>query len=638
MTPSMTSYGGEPKKISVLSWLDENFEKMFLVVGLITIILLISAQTVHRYFLTEITNSAGAMVWAEESTRYIFIWISYLALPVAIKNRSSIRIDIIYDLLPERYQKITWIIANTCFLLFTVLLCVTGWMQIERLILYPQHTVALGIPFLIPYSILPLGFGLMTLRLLQDLYKQIKLCGLLDSSIGFLLAILVWTPLYPILWAMSNGFPPDPVLYDYIDPLPVIFSYFVVLCLIGVPVAISLALSAVATIISSDTLPLEYIAQVAFASIDSFPVIAITFFIAAGAFMGAGGLSKRLLDVMDELLGGLYGGLAVTTVGTCMLFGALSGSGPATVAAIGSITVPAMLERGYNKFFVGALIAAAGATGVMIPPSNPFVVYGVTAQVSVGDLFIGGLIPGLLIGFVLMLYAYCYSRKQGWRGEARERNIRTFMVATWKAKFALLVPIIVLGGIYGGLMTPTEAAAIAALYGLFVGIFVYKELNLKKVIDCCIDSAQTSATIIILIAMATLFGNIMTLENVPTMITQYLLSITENKLLILLLLNILLLIVGIFMETLAAIVILAPILVPVAVSIGVSPLHFGIIMVVNLAIGFVTPPVGVNLFVASSITQTKLADLSVHALPMIGLMILVLLVITYFPQITLFLL
>ncbi len=625
--------------IKCVHWLDENFEKVFLVIGLLSIILFISAQTIHRYFLAELTDSAGAMVWSEEATRYIFIWISYLALPVAIKNRSSIRIDILYDALPKRWQQITWIIADFCFLMFTLFICYTGWGQIERLMMYPQHSVAMDINFIIPYTILPFGFGLMALRLFQDMYKQIKVCGTFDSILGIVLSFLVWLPLYPVLWAMYLGFPETPpFLYDYISPLPVIFSYFVVLALLGVPIAISLALAALATIITSDTLPIEYISQVTFASIDSFPIVSIPFFIAAGAYMGAGGLSTRLLNFTGEMLGGLHGGIALTAVGTSMFFGAISGSGPATVAAIGAITVPTMIKMGYDKYFCGALIASAGATGVMIPPSNPFIVYGVTTQVSVGDLFIGGIVPGLLIGFVLMAYTYLYSRKRGWRGEIKERNMASFFKAFWDAKFALLVPVIVLGGIYGGLMTPTEAAAIAALYGLIVGALVYKELTVEKIINCCVESAQTSATIIVLIAMATLFGNIMTLENVPTMITKALLSISENKYVLLLLINILLLFVGIFMETLAAILILAPILLPVAVSIGVSPLHFGIIMVVNLAIGFVTPPVGVNLFVASGITKSKITELSVYAFPMIGLMLLILLLITYVPSVTLFLL
>ena len=609
-------------KSGLFSWLNENFEKIFMVTGLLAIILFITWQVIYRYIITQFIERAGAAVWTEELSRYIFIWISYLALSVAIRKRSSIRVDIIYDKLPERLQNISWIIVETLFLVLTGVITYFGWGQIERLLTFPQHTTALRIPFLVPYLILPLGFGLMCLRLLQRIWGQVRVCGALDSLLGFALALVILSPWY---------------LVDYIDPLPVLFGYFALLCVIGVPIAISLGLSTLATIICYQTLPIEYMAQVCFTSIDSFPIMAIPFFIAAGEYMGAGGLSKRLLNLADEIVGGLYGGIGLTAVVTCMFFGAISGSGPATVAAIGALTIPAMIERGYDKFFSAALVAAAGCVGVMIPPSNPFVVYGVSSQVSIGDLFMGGIVPGILTGIVLMLYCYFYSKKRGWRGEQKERNWRTLGEAFWEAKWALVVPVIVLGGIYGGIMTPTEAAAVAAFYGLIVGVFLYREMDFKTVCSSCVASCETSSIIIVLMAMATLFGNIMTIEDVPGTIARWMLSITESKIIILLLINVLLLIVGVFMEALAAIVILTPILLPVVTGVGVSPLHFGIIMVVNLAIGFLTPPVGVNLFVASGVAQAKIEKIAVAVLPMIALMLIVLAIITYCPSVPLML-
>lgn len=577
-------------KSGPFSWLNENFEKIFMVTGLLAIILFITWQVIYRYIITQFIERAGAAVWTEELSRYIFIWISYLALSVAIRKRSSIRVDIIYDKLPERLQNISWIIVETLFLVLTGVITYFGWGQIERL--------------------------------LQRIWGQMRVCGALDSLLGFALALGILSPWY---------------LVDYIDPLPVLFGYFALLCVIGVPIAISLGLSTLATIICSQTLPIEYMAQVCFTSIDSFPIMAIPFFIAAGEYMGAGGLSKRLLNLADEIVGGLYGGIGLTAVVTCMFFGAISGSGPATVAAIGALTIPAMIERGYDKFFSAALVAAAGCVGVMIPPSNPFVVYGVSSQVSIGDLFMGGIVPGILTGIVLMLYCYFYSKKRGWRGEQKERNWRTLGEAFWEAKWALVVPVIVLGGIYGGIMTPTEAAAVAAFYGLIVGVFLYREMDFKTVCSSCVASCETSSIIIVLMAMATLFGNIMTIEDVPGTIARWMLSITESKIIILLLINVLLLIVGVFMEALAAIVILTPILLPVVTGVGVSPLHFGIIMVVNLAIGFLTPPVGVNLFVASGVAQAKIEKIAVAVLPMIALMLIVLAIITYCPSVPLML-
>ncbi len=619
---------------SIWRWLDENFEKIFLVVGLISIICFITLQTFYRYIVSNLLETAGAMVWTEEVSRYIFIWITYLALCVAIKKRSSIRVDIIYDKLPDRWKEISWIIVHGCFLLLTLVIAITGCDQIERLIQYPQYTTATRIPYLIPYLVLPIGFGLMSLRLIQDLWKQAKKCGTKDTLIGLVGLFILGLPMYPVmisLYVTGSTF-----IYDYIDPLPALFGYFVAMCAIGVPIAIGLGLSSLATIICADTLPMQYLSQVAFTSLDNFPIMAIPFFIAAGVYMGAGGLSSRLLKLADEMLGGMYGGMALTTVVTCMFFGAISGSGPATVAAIGSLTIPAMLERGYDRAFSCAIVAAAGALGVMIPPSNPFVVYGISAQVSIGDLFVAGIIPGVLCGLVLMGYSYVHSKKMNWKGEARNRTAASLGRAFWDAKWALMVPVIVLGGIYGGFMTPTEAAAVAAFYGIIVGVFIYKEINWKKLCECCVESAETSATIIVLMAMATIFGNIMTIEDVPGTIARAILDFTNSKFFILLIINVLLLIVGTFMEALAAIVILTPILLPVVTGVGVSPLHFGVIIVVNLAIGFLTPPVGVNLFVASGISGTRLTSIAKAVMPMIGLMILVLLVITYFPQVPLF--
>ncbi len=622
MSDVLSAHMHEGQK-GVWAWIDENFEKIFLIVGLLSIIFFISFQTFYRYVITGLFDSTGAAVWTEELSRFIFVWISYLALPIAIKTRSSIRVDIIYDKLSPRWQQVSWLVVDISFLILTYVILDGGIELILRQLENPTYSPVLGLPYLVPYAILPIGFGLKTIRLFQMMYKQVKICGFVDSLIAVAFVTAVCLPL---------------VVSDYIEPIPVLFGYFILACAVGVPIAISLGLATLATIVCADTVPLLSIATTTFSSIsESFPLMAITFFIAAGVFMGAGGLSGRLLAMADEMLGGLHGGMALATVVTCMFFGAISGSGPATVAAIGALTIPAMIDRGYDKLFAASLVAAAGAIGVMIPPSNPFVVYGVSAKVSIGNLFIGGIIPGVLIGLVLMTYAYFYSRARGWRGEDRPRSMGTIAKATWNAKWALMVPVIVLGGIYGGLMTPTEAAAVAALYGLVVGMFVYKEISFKGLLNCCVEACSTSSIIIVLMAMATIFGEVMMYEEVPDIIARAILELTENKFLILLLINILLIIVGTFMEALAAIVILTPILLPVVTSVGVSPLHFGIVMVVNLAIGFVTPPVGVNLFVASGVANAKLAQLSRAAMPMIGLMLAVLMLITYIPEISLFL-
>lgn len=634
---------------NIIRAIDDNFEKPLLVLGLLAMIVIITYQTGYRYLITHLTDwlsnpafagplgqyfnvsslkesvasFVGLSVWTEEAARYIFIWVSYLAIPLAIRQRTNIRVDIIYARLSPRLQGISWVVVDLCLCTLSAFICMEGITHIRMQMAMPQTTAAMQIPYFIPYLILPIGFGLMTFRAMQDLCSQMWACSWQDTLLGVACTLLFFSPV---------------IMFDDLNAIALLFGYFIALLLIGVPIAFSLGISALMTVVGAGTLPVDYVAIVAFTSIDNFPIMAIPFFIAAGIFMGAGGLSNRLLVLADELVGGLSGGIALGSIATCMFFAAISGSGPATVAAIGSLTIPAMTARGYDKLFSAAVVASAGAIGVMIPPSNPFVVYGVAGQVSVGKLFLAGIIPGVLTGVALMVVAYVIARKKGWRGEVRPRTFKTFFAAIWAAKGALLVPVIVLGGIYGGIMTPTEAAAVAALYGLLMGLFVYKELTLQSFWESCVSSARTSAVIIMLMAMASIFGNIMTLEQIPERIAAIILDVTTNKIVILLLINLLLLWIGTFMEALAAIVILTPILLPLALKVGVDPVHFGVIIVVNLAIGFVTPPVGVNLFVASGVSNEKIEDISRAALPFLAAMIIVLLLVTYIPAISLCLL
>lgn len=622
MTEAVAS--NDNKKKSPLQWLDDNFESIFLVVGALAIIFLITWQVGYRYIFTKFTSGASTMVAAapEEIARYIFVWISYLAVPVAIKKRDLIRVDIIYDKLPERIQKMSWIIVDGCMLIWSGIITYEGILQITKLMKFVSATPVLNIPFWLLYTILPIAFGLCIIRTLQDILKQAKECGIKDTAIALAFGLVLCLPILLGLKLPTIG---------------VLFGYFVIFLALGVPISMSLGLASIFTIWLNEPINMSYVGQLTFASIDKTAIMCIPFFVISGDLMGIGGLSRRLFAMADEFLGSAYGGLALATVVTCVLFGAMSGSGPATVAAIGALCVPAMIERGYDKKFAAAIVACAGAIGVLIPPSNPFVVYAISANVSVGKLFMAGIVPGLLVAAVLMVYSYFKAKKEGWRGEDRPRTAKTKLAALWEAKWALMVPVIILGGIYGGFMTPTEAAAVAAFYGLIVGVFVHKEITIKNLIPAMVNSAGTSSMIILLMAMAQIFGSIMSIERIPTMVAEFILGLTSSKILILILINILLLIVGTFMEALAAIIILVPLLLPIVTPLGVDPLHFGVIMVLNLAIGFITPPVGVNLFVASGISNVKLADIAKAAFPMLGLMIVVLLVVTYFEPLSLFL-
>ncbi|WP_269901205.1 TRAP transporter large permease [Paenalcaligenes faecalis] len=415
-----------------------------------------------------------------------------------------------------------------------------------------------------------------------------------------------------------------------------LFGSFIALLAVSVPVAISLGLASAVALLYSGKVSSSYIAQGLVTSIDSFPLMAVPFFILAGDLMGQGGLSRRLLNVANVFFGRYTGGLAIIAVVTCLFFAAISGSGPATVAAIGGLLLPAMVKEGYDKGYSVGLIASAGSIGIIIPPSIPMIIYAVSANVSITQMFLAGVVPGFLIGLALILVAYLKARKEKYVGNTERFSAAQKWQAIWDAKWALLVPVIILGGIYGGVFTPTEAAAIGVIYGFVVGLFIHKELKLRDLYKVIAESALTSATVIVIVGTATIFGRVLAIERIPFMIADYIVSLTDNPILILLLINVLLMFVGMFMETLAAIIILVPILLPVVVAVGVDPVHFGIVMIVNLAVGMVTPPVGVNLFVGARVGETTLEKASVGAIPFILIMIVVLLVITYIPAISLF--
>lgn len=414
-----------------------------------------------------------------------------------------------------------------------------------------------------------------------------------------------------------------------------LFGTFVALLVAAVPVAISLGLASAFALLYSGKVSSSFIAQGLVTSIDSFPLMAVPFFILAGELMGQGGLSRRLLNVGAVFFGRYTGGLAIIAIVTCMFFAAISGSGPATVAAIGGIMLPAMSKAGYAKGWSVGLIASAGSIGIIIPPSIPMIIYAVSANVSITQMFIAGIIPGLLIGIGLIMVAWFGARRRGYTGDDRRYGFREVISTLWDAKWALLVPLIILGGIYGGVFTPTEAAAVGVIYGFIIGVFVHRELQWKDLYRVIADSALTSATVILIVGTATIFGRVLTIERIPVMIAEFMVSLTSSHILILLLINVLLLFVGMFMETLAAIIILTPILLPVVLAVGVDPVHFGIVVIVNLAIGMVTPPVGVNLFVGARIGNTSLEKASAGALTFIASMLIILLLITYVPALSL---
>ena len=418
----------------------------------------------------------------------------------------------------------------------------------------------------------------------------------------------------------------------------ILFILLAILLIVNVPVGIALGISTMGALIVGETLSLTSIPQALVTSCDSFPILAIPLFILAGDLMGAGGVSSRILNVCNVFFGRITGGLAIVTVIVCMFFAAVSGSGPATVAAVGSMVVPTMLKLGYDKPFVLALVATAGSIGVIIPPSIPMVIYGVSTGASVTSLFMGGFFPGFLIGAALIAYCYFHCKKRGLMGtDDGEFTWARAGAALWDAKWALINPLVILGGIYAGIFTPTEAAAVAAIYAFLCGAVFHRELSFKTFIKAVSTSCSTTATTLVILGCATAFSKVITIEQIPTMVANALATVSDSKIVILLLINILLLIVGCFMDTTPAILILAPILMPVASQVGVDPIHFGIIMVCNLAIGFITPPLGINLFVASRIGDSPMGVILKGIGPFIIVMIACLALITYIPSISMFL-
>ncbi len=407
-----------------------------------------------------------------------------------------------------------------------------------------------------------------------------------------------------------------------------------VLCFaLTVSVAVSIGLASILGIQAADAHMLISVKEM-FNSINKFPLAAIPFFILAGNIMETGGISRRLVEFAKSLVGGVQGGLPMTCVLTCMIFAAVSGSSVATTFAIGTILIPALIKHGYPTTWAASLQATSAELGVIIPPSIPMILYGVSAEVSVGELFIAGFGPGLLIGVALMFFVWVYCRIKGWGKNDGDGRLSVGK-ATWQASWALMMPVIILGGIYGGVFTPTEASAVAVFYALVVGLVIYREIKLKDLYTILRKSVMSSAVIMFIIANAGLFAFLITRAGVPDAIGHWLQDVLKSPVYFLLGVNAALFIIGMFIETSAAIIVLAPILAPVAVHFGIDPVHFGLIMVVNLAMGMITPPFGVNLFAACTVARISLDRMVKDLLPFVGVILVCLMIITYVPSLSL---
>jgi len=411
-----------------------------------------------------------------------------------------------------------------------------------------------------------------------------------------------------------------------------------VMLVIGVPIGVALALGMCFLLMVDPVTKLTFIAQGMYSGVASFTLLCLPFFILCGSVMESGGISKRIVNAVSSLIGEVTGSLGTVAVLSCMFFGAISGSAPATTAAIGAIMIPQMIRNGYDKYYATALHVVAGGLGVLVPPSFTMVVYGSTNNVSVGDLFKAGILPSVIVGAILILFNYIVSKKNGWKGSAPRGSISEILKTWWDAKWALFMPIIILGGIYGGVFSATEAAVIATVYGIFVGLFIYKELTLVTVWKHFRDNIAFLGGMLFVFAPAGALGSIFAYQGIPNAVVNFFMGITTNINLILVFILILLFIAGMFIQTTPMIVIFSPMLLEIVSAYGMSPIQFGVVMTMALCIAFVTPPVAVNLFVGASMTGLDMGKIVRRALIFIGALFIALILVTYVRPISLCLL
>ncbi|RKL68129.1 C4-dicarboxylate ABC transporter permease [Salipaludibacillus neizhouensis] len=414
-----------------------------------------------------------------------------------------------------------------------------------------------------------------------------------------------------------------------------LFVSFIILIFLGIPIAFSLGISSLFYLFMAD-ISLSIIPQRMFGGLNSFVLLCIPGFILAGNLMNAGGITEKIIEFTNNVVGHIRGGLGLANVGSSMGFAGISGTALADTASIGSVLIPAMKKQGYDADFSAAVTSSSSTIGPIIPPSLPLIIVGTLASVSIGDLFLAGAIPGLILGIGLMIAVYIISVKRNYpKGEKQKLSVigKSFIDAFW----ALMMTVVILYGILGGYFTPTEASIVAVVYALIVGLFVYRGLKVSAIPSILLSSMKSTASIMILVGLANLFGWILVSEKIPQLVAEGILSISDNKVVVILLIILLLLFVGTFMETIAALVILFPVLLPVAQTVGMDPVHFGVVMVLGLIIGLSTPPVGVCLFVASSIGKVSVGKTSIALIPFLSVSIIVLLLVAFIPQLTLYL-
>ena len=416
-----------------------------------------------------------------------------------------------------------------------------------------------------------------------------------------------------------------------------LLGLFAVCLVLRMPISMSIMVGCVALCLAGGFYNMEFFISGVLNASDSFPLLAIPFFMLAGNIMCAGGIANRLVKVAETVVGHFTGGMGLITIVACFMFAAIAGSAVATIAAIGAMMIPMMIDKGYEREYSSALAACASTMGPIVPPSVLFITYGVIANVSVSTMFIAGAIPGAIMGSALAIVNYVISRKNGFKGTGRRATAKEIGAALWDAKLSLLMPVIILGFIYGGIVTPTEGATVSVIYSLIVSVFIYKEMKFRDIVPVFLNTVSGAGSIMIIVAPAIIFGRLMAMERIPQFISDFLTAQIASPVVFALFVNIVLLVVGMFMETTSSILILSPIFVPLAAKYGFSPLHFGMFMIINLTIGLCTPPVGLCCFISAKIGGVTFQSLFKYLLCFVAALLTCLLLITYIPELTLFL-
>jgi len=660
----------------------------WLIAGLITVAtVLIFAAVLHRYGtgvsidLSKWLDARGVPVlpgilksiylwlaaldvsWAQELCIYMFIWMAKFGAAYGVRTGIHVGVDVLVNLLPAASRKRVITFSLLCGALFTSIVAAFGASFVSQMWHTGQQSNDLEAPMWIVYLAIPLGSGLMCFRFLQVAWSCVRTGELphhdhsqvdgievdgieVDalhpadvagpeparegrSPLGWLL-ILAPILIVAVCFAQASGV----IVLPQGLRVAVVFALLLSLMLTGMPISIALGLTVLSFMFTLTDVRTESVALKLFTGIESFEIMAIPFFILAGNFLTHGGVARRMIAFATALVGHWYGGLALAAVVACALFAAISGSSPATVVAIGSVILPAMTAQGFPKRFGAGVITTSGSLGILIPPSIPMVLFAVSTNSSVGKLFIAGIVPGLVLA--TMLGATTWYR--AWRNDyprMPKANFAQRVKALRDSIWGLLLIVIVIGGIYSGLFTPTEAAAVSAVYAFIVAVFIYKDLKLSDVPKVLLSSANLSAMLLYIITNAVLFSFLMTYENVPVALAQWMIDQGFGWVGFLLVVNLLLLLAGNVMEPSSIILIMAPILFPVAVKLGIDPIHFGILMTVNMEVGLCHPPVGLNLYVASGIAKMGITELTIAVWPWLLTMLVFLVIVTYWPGLSL---